>query len=258
MLKELYDYRELLLTSTKKSIRGKYKASFLGVLWSFINPLLQILVYAIVFPYLMRNTVDNYLIYLVTGIIPWNFFMTVILECVSCIKNNSGLIKKVYFPRIILPLSCALSGLFNFLVSCIIIIFFCIIWKIGISWVIIFVPLVAIIQTILSLGFGLILGALDAYIQDLEYITGFIIQLAMYGTPIIYSLDQFAGSTSILITLVKLNPLTTLMNSYRAIFLYHQIPDIQLLMCVAIFSILLLVLGIFVFKKLEKGFAEQF
>ena len=95
VFKELYQYRELLKTNVKKDIRGKYKASFLGVLWSFINPLLQILVYAIVFPYLMRNTVDNYLVYLVTGIIPWTFFTIVILDCVSCIKNSAGLIKKV-------------------------------------------------------------------------------------------------------------------------------------------------------------------
>lgn len=258
MFKELYDYRELLLTNTKKAIRGKYKASFLGILWSFINPLLQILVYAIVFPYLMRNTVDNYLVYLVTGIIPWTFFTTVILDSVSCIKNNAGLIKKVYFPRIILPLSCTLSALFNFFVSCIIILVFCLIWGVGISWLILFVPIIALIQTILSFGLGLIMSACDAYVQDLEYITNFIIQMAMYGTPIIYSLDQFSESKSILFTLIKLNPLTTIMDSYRRVFLYHQLPDFQALVGVAIFSLLLMSVGVLIFNKLEKGFAEQF
>lgn len=258
MLKELYEYRELLLTNTKKAIRGKYKASFLGILWSFINPLLQILVYAIVFPYLMRNTVDNYLVYLVTGIIPWTFFTTVILDCVSCIKNNAGLIKKVYFPRIILPLSCTLSALFNFFVSCIIIVVFCLVWRVGISWLIVFVPLIALIQMLLSFGLGLIMSACDAYVQDLEYITNFIIQMAMYGTPIIYSLDQFAESSSILFTLIKLNPLTTIMDSYRRVFLYHTLPDFAALGAVALFAVILLFIGILVFKKLEKGFAEQF
>ena len=258
MLKELYEYRKLLLTNTKKAIRGKYKASFLGILWSFINPLLQILVYAIVFPYLMRNTVDNYLVYLVTGIIPWTFFTTVILDCVSCIKNNAGLIKKVYFPRIILPLSCTLSALFNFFVSCIIIVVFCLVWGVGISWLIVFVPLIALIQMLLSFGLGLIMSACDAYVQDLEYITNFIIQMAMYGTPIIYSLDQFAESSSILFTLIKLNPLTTIMDSYRRVFLYHTLPDFAALGAVALFAVILLFIGILVFKKLEKGFAEQF
>lgn len=124
MISELYQYRELLKTSIKKEIRGKYKASFLGVLWSFINPLLQVLVYAIVFPYMMRDTGDDYIIYLVTGILPWTFFQTVINECVISVKKNSGIIKKVYFPRVILPLSSAISGLINFFISCLIILFF--------------------------------------------------------------------------------------------------------------------------------------
>lgn len=258
MIKELWDYRELLITNTKKAIRGKYKASVLGVLWSFINPLLQILVYAIVFPYLMRGAIDNYLVYLVTGIIPWTFFTNVINDCVGCVKNNSGLIKKVYFPRIILPLSAAFSGLFNFFVSCIIIVVFCLLWGVGISWHIVILPVIALIETILALGIGLIMGACDAYVQDLEYITGFILQMAFYGTPIIYSLEQFATATSILVTMVKLNPVTTIMNSYRDIFLYHQIPDMTALGFVFLVSAIVLILGILIFKKLEKGFAEQF
>lgn len=258
MMKELWDYRELLFTNTKKSIRGKYKASVLGVLWSFINPLLQILVYAIVFPYLMRGSIDNYLVYLVTGIIPWTFFTNVINDCVGCVKNNSGLIKKVYFPRIILPLSAALSGLFNFFVSCIIIVVFCLLWGVGISWHIVFLPLIALIETILALGIGLVMGACDAYVQDLEYITGFILQMAFYGTPIIYTLETFSNAKSILVTLVRLNPVTTIMKSYRDIFLYHVMPDFSALGIVAIVSLLILVIGIIVFKKLEKGFAEQF
>ena len=153
--RELYKYRELLKTSVKKELRGKYKASILGVLWSFINPLLQVLVYAIVFPYLLNNTGDNYLIYLVTGIIPWTFFSTVITQCVVSIKSNSGIIKKVYFPREILPLATAISGIINFFISCIIIIVFCMIFGVGVSWHIIFVPLIALIEGVFALGIGI-------------------------------------------------------------------------------------------------------
>ena len=97
LFNDLYAYRELLKTNVKKEIRGRYKGSFLGVLWSFINPLLQVLVYAIVFPYIMRNTVDNYLIFLVVGIIPWTFFTTCINQGIASIRANAGIIKKVYF-----------------------------------------------------------------------------------------------------------------------------------------------------------------
>lgn len=124
LFKELYNYRELLKTNVKKEIRGKYKGSLLGVLWSFINPLLQVAVYAIVFPYLMRGTSEHYLVYLITGIIPWTFFITSINQGMQTIRANAGIIKKVYFPREILPISVVYSGLINFLISCIIILIF--------------------------------------------------------------------------------------------------------------------------------------
>ena len=101
VFKELYQYREFLFTNVKKDIRGKYKASFLGVLWSFINPLLQVTVYAIVFPYLMRGqTIPNYLLFIICGIIPWTWFTMSMMNGTTCITNNGNLIKKVYFPLI--------------------------------------------------------------------------------------------------------------------------------------------------------------
>ena len=124
VFKELYNYRELLKTNVKKEIRGKYKGSFLGVLWSFINPLLTVLIYVLIFPYIMKTQTDNYLIFLICGVIPWNFFTTVITQGTTCIIQNGNLIKKVYFPREILPLSVVTSGLINFSISCIIILIF--------------------------------------------------------------------------------------------------------------------------------------
>ena len=90
--KELYAYRELLKTNVQKEIRGKYKGSFLGVLWSFLNPLLMVLVYALVFPYIMRMNVPNYLIYLITGVIPWNFFTTCITTGCNCVWINGDIV----------------------------------------------------------------------------------------------------------------------------------------------------------------------
>src|SRR5574344_2114354 len=110
----LYNYRELLKTNVKKDIRGKYKGSFLCVLWSFINPLLMVLVYAIVFPYIMRVQQENYLIFLIVAIIPWTFFTTVISQGTISILSNAGVIQKVYFPREIVPISVATSALVNF------------------------------------------------------------------------------------------------------------------------------------------------
>lgn len=256
MFKELYNYRELLKTNIRKEIRGKYKGSLLGVLWSFINPLLQVLVYAIVFPYLMGNTGDHYLQYLITGIIPWTFFTTVIAQGVTTVRSNAGIIKKVYFPREILPLSVVISGLINFFISCIIIVVFCI-GSVGVSWHLVFLPIIALIQTILSLGLVFALSAINVYIKDVEYMVVFILNMLMYGTPIIYELSRFEGSTSILFTFINLNPFTHIVGAYRDIFMYHQIPNFSVLSLVTLVSIIVLLVGYLIFKQLQKGFAEE-
>lgn len=257
MFREIYDYRELLKTNVKKDIRGRYKASVLGVLWSFINPLLQVLVYAIVFPYLMKGAADHYVVYLVTGIIPWTFFQTVVNQSTTCIKSNSGIIKKVYFPRIILPLSAFFSGLINFFISCVIIVFFCLIFGMGISWHLVFVPLIAVTEGLFGLALGTIFGAIDAYIQDTEYIVNFILMMAMYGAPIIYEITIFPKGSRIA-SLIQLNPMTKIMNAYRDVFMNHQIPNLRAIGIVFLGSFVLFLIAVEIFNRLQKGFAEQF
>ena len=254
LLKNLYQYRELLKSNVKKEIRGKYKGSFLGVLWSFVNPLLQVLVYAIVFPYIMRVKTDNYLVFLIIGIIPWTFFTYVLNQGMITVRMNSGIIKKVYFPREILPISVATSGLVNFSISCIIILLFCIFGGVGISWHLVFLPLIAIFQYILQLGLTLGLCAINIYIKDTEYIVQFFINMLFYGTPILYAASLFPERIR---WVLYLNPMAQIINAYRDIFLYHQIPDLFGLLYMAGISIVLFIIGLAIFRKLEKGFAEE-
>ena len=124
VFKSLYDYREMLKTSIKKDIGGKYKNSFLGVLWSFVNPLLQIVVYAIIFPLIMKSDIENYVVFMVCGLIPWNYFSTVINRSSFTMIENGNIIKKVYFPREILPISVVTSETVTFLISSILILIF--------------------------------------------------------------------------------------------------------------------------------------
>ena len=253
MIKNLYQYRELLKSNIKKEIRGKYKGSFLGVLWSFVNPLLMTLVYAIVFPFILRAGPEHYVTYIVVGILPWNFFTTVISQGTFTILGNAGIIKKVYFPREILPISVATSGLVNFLISLPIIFIFLLFSGIGYSWNIFILPLIIIVQYILSLAIIFITCSINVYFRDAEYIINFLIQMLFYATPIIYSSDLFGRKAWIL----KLNPMTTIINSYRDVLYSKTTPDFAFLFLVFIFSILLLIIGILVFRKLEKGFAEE-
>ena len=144
LINNLYDYRQLLKSNVQKEIRGKYKGSFLGVLWSFVNPLLLTLVYAIVFSVIMKSTEENFVTFLIVAILPWNYFTTVITQGTSSILMNAGIIKKIYFPREILPVSVNTSGLINYLISCPIIIVFLLLSGIGVSWYILFFPVILV------------------------------------------------------------------------------------------------------------------
>lgn len=254
LVKDLDNYREFLKSNVKKDIRGKYKGSFLGVLWSFINPLLSVLVYAIVFPYIMKVKVENYLIYLITGIIPWTFFTSSINMGMISVLSNANMIKKVYFPRIILPISSVTSCLVNFLISCIIILLFCICSGLGFSIYLLWLPLIVIIQYIMLLGFTFILSSIEMYMRDIEHIVNFILSMAFYVTPILYTPDIFPNN---LAWVLKLNPMAYLVNAYRSVFFYQEMPDIMGLVVVSIFSIVIFSVGYFIFEKLQKGFAEE-
>ena len=255
MFRQIWQYRELLWSNIKKDIRGKYKGSVLGVVWSFLNPLLQVFVYYLVFPYLLGNVVPNYLIYLITGLIPWTFFLTTVNGGTRCIKDNAGIIKKVYFPREILMLSQVCSGLVNFFISCLIILLFCLFGNIGISIHLVMVPVIALIQAVLTLGLILILGSIEPYIQDLEFIVQFALQMGFYGTPVIYTVGQFQN-VGWLLRLIEYNPLTVLLDAYRDCFLYHVWPDWMKLLAVFAGSLIILLIGFGVFRKLERNFAE--
>ena len=255
LFKELYQYRELLKTNVKKDIRGKYKGSFLGILWSFINPLLMVIIYVIVFPYIMKVKTENYLIFLICGVIPWNFFTTVISQGTICITNNANLIKKVYFPREILPISVVTSGLVNFTISCIIILIFVLFGGLGFSWHLFLLPFIALIQYIISLAIIFTLSAINVYIKDVEYIMNFLISMLFYATPILYSVEMFVDSPISII--FNINPFAHLISAYRDIFYLHQLPDMGTLTLLLIIGIIMLCLSYKIFKKLEKRFAEE-
>ena len=254
IFQDLYHYRELLKTNVHKEIRGKYKGSFLGVIWSFLNPLLMVVVYAIVFPYIMRIKQENYLIYLITGIIPWNFFTTVVTTGCNCVWINGGIIKKVFFPRSILPISVVSAGLINFLISCIVILLFLIIGGIGLSINILWVFPIAIIQGLFCLGILFILSAVNVYVRDVEYLVTFFINLIFYATPIIYNVEMLPERFR---SLLFFNPMAHFVNQYRNIFYYKTSPDFTSLFFMLCLSLIFLVIGYCVFQKLEKGFAEE-
>lgn len=254
IFQKIYQYRELLKTNVKKEIRGRYKNSILGVMWSFLNPLLQLAVYSIIFGALLAGGDKTYPIYICVALIPWTYFTTAITQASFTIIGNGDIIKKVYFPREILPISVVTSGAVNFIISTIIILAFVIFSGMGLSWYILLYPFVLLVQYILLLGIAFIVSSITVYFRDLEHIIGIILLAAFYGTPIIYKLEQLPANLQII---MKLNPMTHIINGYRDIFYYQQMPNIKVLGILLAISVLITVIGYFIFKKLQKGFAEQ-
>ena len=252
--KSLYEYRELLKTSISKDIRGKYKNSVLGIIWSFLNPLLQIAVYAIVFPLIMKSNLPNYTVFLCCGLIPWNFFSTATSRTSFTMIENGNIIKKVYFPREILPISVVTSEAINFIISTIIILAFVLGYGMGISKYIIFYPIILIIQYVLLIGISFIVSSVTVYFRDLQHFIGIALQLLFYATPIVYAPDSIPQNFQ---WILQFNPMTYIINGYRDIFYYQQTPDFTSLGIVLVISLGLSIVGYFIFHKLQKRFAEE-
>ena len=254
VFKEIYNYRELLKTNIKKEIRGKYKGSWLGVLWTFLNPLLMLAVYAFVFPYILRVNVDNYTIFMIVALIPWNFFTTAIQSGTGSVVANGNILKKVYFPREIIPISITTSQLVNFLITCIIMAVFIIFSGVGCSVHALLFPLLVLIQYILILGLTFILSALTVFVRDIDHFVSVILMLGFYATPIVYQGEMLPKKFQIFL---KLNPMAQLVEAYRSILYYHRMPDMTMLVIWGLGSVALLVVGYLIFKKLEKSFVEE-
>lgn len=254
VFKEVYNYRELLKTNVRKEIRGRYKNSVLGVLWSFLNPLFQLLVYSVIFGALLAGSDKTYPIYVCVALIPWTYFTTTVSSSSFTIIGNADIIKKVYFPREILPISVNTSGAVNFMISTIIILAFTIFSGLGLTFYILLYPVILLIQYVLQLGIAFILSSITVYFRDLEHIIGIILMAAFYGTPIVYRIEQLPPKLQVI---MNLNPMTHIINAYRAIFYYKQMPDFKALGILTAISVVLLILGYMLFKKLQKGFAEE-
>lgn len=254
IFKNIYNYRELLKNNVKKEIRGRYKKSVLGVLWTFLNPLLQLAVYAFIFPLILKTTQEYYVIFVCVGLIPWTFFTTTISQSTWAVIGNGNIVKKVYFPREILPISVVTSAMVNFVISTIIIIAFCLIYGLGLTKYILFYPIILIIQYILQLGISFILSAITVYFRDLEHFVQIALMLLFYATPIVYSGNSIPDAFKFII---KYNPMAHIIEGYRDIF-YNQVkPDIYSLGIVFLISIVICIIGYVVFKKLQRRFAEE-
>lgn len=255
ILKNILNYKYFLISNIKKDINVKYKGSILGIFWTFINPLSLTFVYYFIFSYILKYKEDNYATFLLVGILSWNYFSRGISNGTTSININGNLLKKIYFPRIILPLTISITELINFFISILIILIVVIFTGIGFSIHFIFFPVIALIQFTLILGIILITCTLNVFFRDIEYIVDFILKLFYYITPVFYAADLLKGSQFEIF--IKLNPMTIIIESYRNILINHSFPNFLNLGLVFLFSLFILFIGNLIFKKLENKFAEE-
>ena len=249
LLKELYAYREMISSLVKKDLRGRYKGSILGFLWTFINPLMQLAVYTIVFSVIMRAGIDKFYIFLFVALVPWIFFSSAITGGSMSILNQNDMVKKIYFPRQILPIAYVTSSFVNML-FCFVIIFAALIFSgIGINFkALLYLPIIMLIEYVLALGIALLTSALTVYFRDLEHILGIVTMAWMYLTPIMYPVEMVPEQ---FLTIFNANPMTPVIIAYRDILYYSREPHLNTLLHAAVLGGLTLLLGNIIFSKLQ-------
>ena len=202
----------------------------------------------------MRVNVDKYYIYLFVAFIPWFFLSASVMEGASCILANSNLVQKIYFPRIVIPLSTAISAFVNMLLSMLVVFAALIFSGIGLSRYIIALPVVMGIQFLFVLGLVLIFSAVNVYFRDLQHILEIVIMAWFYVTPIVYTPEMVPQQLS---WLLDINPMTGIVESYRNILYYKCMPDFSTLLLALLFGTASTIVGVAVFQRLQKGFAEE-
>ncbi|MCL2607814.1 MAG: ABC transporter permease [Methanomassiliicoccaceae archaeon] len=254
-LKELYDYRYMILSLVRRDLRGKYKNSVLGVFWNFLNPLFQIIIYIIVFTAILYRDIDAYYVYLIVGIMPWFFFSGSLSEGSGSIVSHSNMVKKIYFPREALVMSVVLSRFITLLIAYAVVIFIIFVTGFGFTWfAFALLPLIFAVQFMFTLGLTLFFAAVNVYYRDVSHALGVLLMGWMWLTPIVYMRD--IGS-DILQTIMSLNPVTYFIGAYHDLFYYKVIPNIGSLgICFAL-AFVSLAVGWMMFMRLERRFAEE-
>lgn len=255
MIKELWNYRSMIESLVRRELRGKYAASFLGFLWTFMNPLLQLVVYTIVFSVLFHNNIERYYLYLFIGLVPWMYFSAVFTEGANCIVNQSSLVKRIYFPRMVLPISFSTSRFVNMLLVFIVIFLVIIVTGWGMNPVaLLCLPVVFAVEYLLVTGIAMFVSCLTVYFRDLAYILGVISTLWMYATPLFYSPDIIPEAYRVY---YNLNPMVSIITAYRDILYYKRVPALETLLLAVVLGLLVLIVGTILFTILNRRFAEE-
>jgi len=242
-LRQTWRARELLWALAEREIKTRYRRSFLGLLWSLVTPLYQVVLMTIVVKYLWHNPTPNYSIVYLCALVPWSFFQQAVLTSCASVLRSRDMVKRVWFPRHIVPLATVGSCLFHMVMSLVILLALLLIIPVAFSWKhLVLVPLV-LIEVLMVCGLSLLAAALHSFYQDVEYILTNLIQVFMFVTPVIYPIKWIPDEYEHVRSIVMLNPMATVCEGFRSIIIYQQLPDPVNLLIAAAFALLCFIVG---------------
>jgi len=260
-LGELWDYRELLYFLTWRDIKVRYKQAVLGVTWAVLQPVLTMVVFTIVFNRLMKVSYDPvqvngtpvpYPVFTYVGLLPWNLFSGALGRAGASLVGNANLLTKVYFPRLVIPVSAVVAGLVDFVIAFVVLLVLMAVYGIAPTWQAAWLPLLVILAMATALAFGLWLSALNVLYRDVQYVIPFLIQLWMFVSPVVYA-PTF--SNPVYRFLYGLNPMAGVIDGFRWALIGGPPPNQTLALAVLI-VVVLLATGVAYFKRMERTFAD--
>jgi lipopolysaccharide transport system permease protein len=255
-LRELWTYRELLYFLVWRDVKVRYKQTFIGVAWAVLQPLLTMIIFTFVFSRFAKIPSDNlpYPLFAYTALLPWNFFSGALTRSSASIVGQSHLISKVYFPRLVIPLSAVLSGIADFVVAFLLLVVMMVWFGCVPHWGIVALPLFLLLALTTALAAGLWLSALNVRYRDVTYTVPFLIQLWMFASPIAYPSSLVPEQWR---AIYSLNPLAGVIEGFRWALIGGVMPDRRLLVISSAVVLVLLVGGLVYFKRMERTFADE-
>jgi lipopolysaccharide transport system permease protein len=252
---ELWRFRDLLLALASRDLKLRYKQTALGIVWVVLQPLVAALVFAFVFGKVAKMPSGGipYVVFAFTGLLAWNLFNNVITKASACLVGNAHLVSKVFFPRLILPLSTVLSALVDFAASAVMMGVLMAMYGIAPGWAIMMVPVWMALLLALSLGIGLVAAALTVNYRDVQYIIPVAIQILLYGSPVAYAVSAVPAN---LRHFYDLNPLSAVIEGFRWSILGSGEFSLAGLAYASGVAVASLLVGAFAFKRMERSFAD--
>jgi lipopolysaccharide transport system permease protein len=254
-LKELWNYRELLYFLTWRDVKVRYKQATLGVAWTVIQPLMTMVIFSLIFGQLAKLPSDGipYPIFSYAALLPWQLFSGTLTRASTSLVSNANLLTKVYFPRLIIPLSAITAGLVDFAISFLVLLGLMLYYGIFPNWVVLLLPFLVLFAVLTALGVGLWLSALNVQYRDVQHMVPFVVQVWMFASPVAYSAGLIPKGLWRIV--YGLNPMAGVIQGFRWVLLNGKPPD-ELMIVAVIMVMMLLGSGLIYFKHMEKTFAD--